>query len=175
MKTLSSLLVAAGCLFLASCSNSTDGGNDEYLKTSSEATLSKSGTQTYLLTTPDARKDKHAKFVLLYAWGNENDRKNNAVEPPLGWRLQLNPGTSYFVTAAAKMEKNASGEYWWRVTNDIAAKNETAASVRYEISASLQNYASDTASVKIVGEIQYVSYVYVQPVTGGQYGGQYQY
>ncbi len=158
MKAFFLPIVIAASMFVISCDSSTNSESDEYLKVSSESVLSKKGTVSYTLTTPDARKDIHAKFVFLYAWGDVAKRKSDQTMPPLKWQLQVSPGFSYFPTEPAKMEKNTDGEYWWRVTNDIGAKNDSAASVQYEIYATMQDYASDATTVSVKGEIQYVPY-----------------
>lgn len=145
-----------GCDELASSKSDDTCASEKYRQVGSTDTLRLATKPKYSLVTPDANKDCHAKFEFLYAFGDAQRRMTDTLHPPIQWNFQIYPGFSYFPTAAAKRERQSNGEYWWKATNDVGAKNHTEPSVQYQIEATVQNYASPTTTVVVKGEIKYI-------------------
>ena len=139
------------------------------------ATLNFTNT-SWMLSAPDANKDKHAHFILGFGWVNDTRAKDSQTPWPtdldgidLSIDFHTDWGTFFFfppVPEHISYEEDGVTKYKWKVELDIGAKNEPSNPIHYHISTVARGLETmtplpetpDYHDIWLEGSISYVPY-----------------
>lgn len=155
IKTLSiAAFITIVILLIVSCDSSTESTCGTKQTADTTLILKASGPTNFSLVTPDARKDCHAEFELLFGWADPVKRETNQFKPSLDWTFQTYPGFFFFPAAPAVLWEQEDG-YWWHAEVSEGAKNQDDEYVQYQIVGTL---GSTNDEIMIKASIKYVPY-----------------
>ncbi len=96
---------------------------------------------------------KRVKSIPIVIWPRGGGRYRVSIQTNIFDRADY---FEFMLKALQEGERQSNGEYWWKATNDVGAKNHTEPSVQYQIETTVQNYASPTTTVVVKGQIKYI-------------------